>query len=129
MAHNLWLCGLCLEKSEWRDRAWLMLRNMSETTSRHSYSFSYWAILLQKYLNDFKTVICSGVNAGVLQQEILQHYLPGTYILTSKKEISELPIFEKKFFGDKIVIFVCKEDACLSPVSSVDAALHLLAHA
>ena len=54
------------------------------------------------------------------------NYLPQAYLLTSQKKISELPIFEKKFFGGNLYIFVCSELACLSPVSTVDKALRLL---
>ena len=43
-----------------------------------------------------------------------------------EKEISDLPIFQKKFFGDKMYIFVCTEQACLSPVSSVEEAFYLI---
>ncbi len=128
MAHNLWICGTCMERNEWTERAKVMLKNMSDTTLRYSYSFGYWAILLQRHLKGLKTVICTGPEMAELRREIHENYLPETYLLTSQKEISELPILEKKFFGGKMHIFVCTEQACLSPVNSVHEALYLLAH-
>ena len=128
MAHNLWICGMCMEQNEWRERAWKMLKNMSDTVERYSYSFGYWAMLLQRHLKGLKTIICAGIDTGEFREKIQENYLPEAYLLTSQKEISELPILEKKFFEGKMHIFVCTEQACLSPVNSVQEALYLLAH-
>ena len=126
MAHNLWLCGMVMENSLWVQQAALMLRNMSDTAMRYSYSFGYWAFMLERHIMGMKTVVCSGITANEYRDELQANYLPQAFILTSQKEISELPILEKKFFADKMYIFVCTEQACLSPVSSVNEALPLL---
>ena len=126
MAHNLWLCGMCMENSLWVQQAGLMLRNMSDTTTRYSYSFGYWALMLQRHVIGMKTVVCSGITANEYRKELQANYLPQAFIVTSQKEISELVVFEKKFFADKMYIFVCTEQACLSPVNSVNEALPLL---
>jgi len=126
MAHNLWICGMCLEKSEWMEQARLMWLNMNDTTVRYSQSFGYWALMLQRQAEGLKTLICTGSRENEYRREIQQTWIPQSYVLTSKKEISELPIFEKKFFADKMYIFVCTEQACLSPVSSVAEALRLI---
>ena len=126
MAHNLWICGMCMEKNDWIEQAGIMLRNMVDTATRYSYSFGYWAILLQRHVIGMKTVICAGVDARAQGAKIRAKYLPQAFLLTCEKEISNLPIFEKKFFGDKMYIFVCTEQACLSPVSSVDEAFYLI---
>ena len=126
MAHNLWICGMCLENSQLIEQASLMLRNMSNTVTRYSYSFGYWALMLQRHVTGMKTVVCAGVAASQYRKEIQAVYLPHIYILTSQKEISELPILEKKYFADKMYIFVCTEQACLSPVEGVKEALSFL---
>ncbi len=123
MAHNLWLCGMCMERSEWVEQSGRMLLQMHDTIIRHSYSFGYWAILMQRKMRGMKTIICCGKEAALARSKIQSNYLPGAYLLTYRKEISELPILEKKYFGDKLSIFVCSEQACLSPVSSVEAAI------
>ncbi len=126
MAHNLWICGMCLEKGEWVAQAQLMWHNMNDTAVRYSQSFGYWALMLQRYTVGLKTLICTGSEASEKRKEIQETCLPQVYMLTSQKKISELPIFEKKFFADKMYIFVCTEQACLSPVSSVTEALRLI---
>ncbi len=126
MAHNLWICGMCLEKSGWIEMAQGMWRNMNGTAVRYSQSFGYWALMLQRQAEGLKTVVCTGAKASAYLREIQETSLPQAYILTSQKEISDLPIFEKKIFADKMYIFVCTEQACLSPVSSVAEALRLI---
>ena len=126
MAHNLWLCGMCMERSEWIAQAGLMLNNMSDTAARYSYSFGYWVILIQRHARGMKTVVISGKDAAVERKEVQKNYLPQAFLLTLEKEISDLPILEKKYFADKMYTFVCSEQACLSPVSTVDEALRLI---
>ena len=126
MAHNLWICGMCMGQNKWIERALMMLGQMSDTSVRYGLSFGYWALLLQRHAEGLKTVICTGRQAALYKREMQAKYQPQAYILTSQKEISEVPIFEKKFFEDKLYIFVCSEQACLSPVSSVDEAFQLL---
>ena len=125
MAYNLWVCGMCMENSGWIEQSGLMLQNMSDTATRYSYSFGYWAILLQRHVAGMKMVVCSGIGADQSRKEIQANYVPHTYLVTSQKEISELPVLEKKFFADKMYIFVCTQQACLSPLESVKEALSI----
>ena len=126
MAQNLWICGMCMEKYTWIAQSRLMLQHLSDTTVKYSYSFGYWALLIQRYSAGLKTIICAGLEANDYRKEMQANYLPQSFLLTYKKEIFELPILEKKFFADKMYIFVCTEQACLSPVRSTEEALHLL---
>jgi uncharacterized protein YyaL (SSP411 family) len=126
MAHNLWLCGACMGQSEWLERAVRMLEQVSDTVMRYSYSFGYWAILLQRYHTGMRTVVCSGPGAAAESAHLRECFMPQVYTVTLEKEISELPIAEKKYFADKLLIFVCTEKACLSPVSGAEAALQLI---
>jgi len=126
MAQNLWICGMCMERGAWIAQAGGMLHSMSDTTMRYSYSFGYWALLLQRHIAGQRTVICSGINAKEARKGMAMNYLPEAYLLTLEKEISEMPILENKFFADKMYIFVCSEHACLSPVSTVNEAVYLV---
>jgi uncharacterized protein YyaL (SSP411 family) len=115
-----------MDQSHWTEQAQLMLHNMSDTIVRYSYSFGYWALLLQRHIAGLKTVVCTGKEANKYRREMLANYAPEAFLLTSQKEISEMPVLEKKFFADKLYIFVCTEKACLSPVSSPDEAFSLI---
>ena len=126
MAHNLWICGMCMEQPAYIERAVAMLRSMSDTAMRSSYSFGYWAMLLQRHVMGMKTVVNAGYGADETRKKLQEEYIPKIYAINSRKKISELRTIEKKFFEDKTCIFVCTEQACLSPVSTVNEALRLL---
>ncbi|MES2701386.1 MAG: thioredoxin domain-containing protein [Bacteroidota bacterium] len=127
MAHNLWILGMCMERSEWVMQAKKMVENMSDTAARYGYSFSYWALVLQRSIQGMKTVVCTGSGALAAAAEMRSKYLPQGYLLASEKEISDLPILEKKYLGGGLAIFVCTEQACLAPVNSVHGAFSLIA--
>jgi uncharacterized protein YyaL (SSP411 family) len=126
MAHNLWICGMCAGRSEWMGQAVKMIRDMSDMALRYSYSYGYWAMLLQRNIMGMKTIICTGKDANGQKREMQSIFMPQAFLLSLEKEISDLPVFENKFFADKMCIFVCTEQECLSPVSSVQQALHLI---
>jgi uncharacterized protein len=126
MAQNLWICGMCMEESAWIERAGRMLGNMADTTLRYSYSFGYWAILLQRYSQGLKTIVFAGKDALLYRDSMAANFVPHAYLLTCWEKIYKIPILEKKYFADKMSIFVCSERACLSPVNSVEQALNLL---
>ncbi len=126
MAYNLWVCGMCDERSSWVEQAVSMLKNMSATAARYAYSFANWGIVLQRNLRGMNTVVVGGGDALRAAAEISSKYLPHAYLVTCEKEICELPILEKKLFGSNLSIFVCTEQACLSPVSSVREAFNLI---
>lgn len=126
MAYNLWVCGMCLSQSEWIERAGRMLAAMAGTVARYSYSFSFWAILIQRKIQGMRTIVCASPHAVDFRREMLENYLPQAYLVTSAKKISELPIVEKKYFDSGMSIFVCSEEACLSPVNTIKEALLLL---
>jgi uncharacterized protein YyaL (SSP411 family) len=126
MAHNLSLLGLCMERTEWLERARQMVHGMVGTTSRYAYSFSYWAMLLQRSIVGINTVVCAGTDAKRVQETLHSKFLPQAFIMLSERETGALPILQEKKCDAGVGIFVCTEQACLAPVASVGAALELL---
>ena len=126
MAHNLWICGMCMERADWLGAAVDMIQSMADTTLRYSYSYGYWATLLQRNTEGMKTVICAGNNVSGLARNMQEKYLPHAFLLTCTKEICDLPILKNKYFDGKLHIFVCSEQACLSPVTTEEQALSLI---
>ncbi len=126
MAHNLWICGMCMEKSDWVSRSSNMIGQMSDKAMRYAYSFGYWSTLLQRQVAGMKTVILSGQESKEQSVILNENYNPQAFTVTLGNNKFELPILKNKFFGGKLSIFVCSEQACLSPVSSVGEALSLI---
>lgn len=126
MAHNLLLCGLCMERTDWIDRAERMLHGVAATVVRYPYSFAYWGMQLQRSLKGVKTVVCTGNGAKNALEEMNTHFRPEVFALACEKEICVLPIFEKKYFEGELSIFVCSKEACLPPAGSISEALSLI---
>lgn len=126
MVQNLWLCGMCMDNQEWIARSERMVANMGDIIERYSYSFGYWAIMLQRFLEGPKTVVYAGSQANAIRRQASQSFVPQAHFVTSNEKIYELPVFKNKYFEDKIHIFVCSGQACLSPVSTVNEAIDLV---
>lgn len=126
MAHNLLLLGMIMERNEWLEQAEYMLLQTTDTATRYTYSFAYWAILVQRYSREPKTILCTGDEAESMAEALRSRYLPECYLVTSRKEISDIGVLkEKKFLGESL-IFVCTRQACLPPVRRVEESLQLL---
>ena len=111
MAHNLLLLGLCMDNAAWLEQAYAMLLRIAGTAHRYTYSFSYWAMLLQQYTIGYKTAVCTGSQASYLHQRLL----PALYTITSQKEISDIPLLKNKFEWSQDSVFICTTDSCLPP--------------
>jgi uncharacterized protein YyaL (SSP411 family) len=125
MAHNLWICGMCMEKRDWIEQSGEMIAKMYGTAIRYSYSFGYWAQLVQRQEKGMQTIVCSGKEAKKHLKALHEANIPQAYTIALNNGLYDVPLLENKFFADKLYIFVCSEQACLSPVNSVKEALEL----
>ncbi len=125
-AENLLILGLCMEESARVEQALSMLGRMSGVVRRYPVSFGYWASLMQRVAFGIHTVIFTGPLAEEHRDEMLGYYQPQLYLITSRKQISELPVLQKKHLPGDSLIFVCSLQACYAPVSKVKKAFELL---
>jgi uncharacterized protein YyaL (SSP411 family) len=116
-----------MERTEWVEHAEHMMQQMSETATKYTYSFSYWSVLIQRYNAEPKTIVITGNEAGKRRQELRNYFMPESYILTSEKEIFEVPILKDKNISDESLIFVCTHQACLAPVNTIGETLQIIA--
>ncbi|MBS1585586.1 MAG: thioredoxin domain-containing protein [Bacteroidetes bacterium] len=126
MAHNLLVLGSCVERSEWTERGLFMMQQTCSTARHYTYSFAYWAMLIQRYVHGLKTAVCTGIGASRAARHIAEECMPHAYVLTSEKEIFDPTIFSDKFLSGALRIFVCTQEACLSPVDNIQAALQAI---
>ena len=126
MAENLWICGMCLDQPEWITRAKKMMHGMSANAVRNTYSFGFWARLIQKSAQGMKLVFCSGNGGENHARALRRTYLPNMFSIFSSKSSPVLPIQKNKFSADNLSIFVCSEEACSPPVSSAQQAIQLI---
>lgn len=126
MAHNLLVLGMCFEQTGWIEQGGFLLEQMSALCTPHPASFGYWATLLQRYVSGYKTVVCTGPDAARHAAALRKLFLPNVFVLTSEKQISDLPVLNQKSFFSESLIFVCTQEACLPPVDNVAACVQLI---
>ncbi|MBX2907054.1 MAG: thioredoxin domain-containing protein [Taibaiella sp.] len=126
MAQNLWLGGMLSGRQAWIEQSAVMVRAMAATASRYAYSFANWGLQLQRHAASPKVAVCSGAGAESAVNELGMKAHPHLFTIACKKEISELPLLHGKFVEGALSIFVCSDEACLSPAANVENALKLV---
>ncbi len=126
MCHNLFLLGSVMGRTDWTEQGYNMLQQMATAANRHTVSFAYWALLLQRFIKGFKTVVIAGAQADNKQEELTQQLLPQAMIWRVYKEENKIPLLAYKYFSGETYIFVCTQEVCSAPVTDVKAALKLV---
>jgi uncharacterized protein YyaL (SSP411 family) len=126
MANNLLLLGLVMERNDWLEQAKRMLYNMNVTVARYPNSFCYWGLLLQRYATGIKAITITGKGFEEMRADVQKEFLPQSFIVSSKKEISELPLLENKKNADELYIFVCTEYLCNAPINDLESVIRFV---
>ncbi len=125
MAYNLMVLGICYGNNYWIRLADGMVAKMVSQVSQYSISYGFWAGVMQRFSRGLKVVVCLGAGSDSIRREWQSGGADNTYLVTSRKEIFDIPLLEKKYFDNKNHIFVCSQEACQMPVETVAAALKL----
>ncbi len=102
-----------------------MLNNVKPEMATYGSGFSNWLDLMLNYSNAYFEVAIVGANAMQRTQELNQHYIPNILIANSTKS-GDLPLIKDRFLESETLIYVCVNNSCKLPVSSVDEALKLI---
>ena len=126
MAENLETLGICLDRQDWIEIADRMLTRMSGETTRFGTSFGYWASVLQQSVQGRQVVVTTGEKTAENHWELITEFSSGVSFITSKKEISDISVLEKKYCGNKTHIFVCSRYACQGPLTDIPSVKNLV---
>ncbi len=85
-------------------------------------NYTDWGSLLLQTTYPYYEIAVVGNNALEKAEDLHAHYLPNTLIVASSVK-SDLPLFEERFFEDDTYIFVCQNNSCKLPTTSVSDAL------
>jgi len=121
MANVLFKLGTIKNNSAYVEKSKQMLANVYDKMYSYPSGYSNWAILALKMAKPFYEVAITGKKWQSKLNQINQIYLPNKLVLGGEK--SDLELLNGKFL-DKTTIFVCKQGACLLPVTEVDAAVN-----
>ena len=121
MAHNLHILSSTFDISHYRQLADRLMSAVEKSMEEYPEGYGNWADLyLQKVLGSPEVVII-GLKAIEFYKELKAEFLPKIIFAVSEKN-SSLPIFAGRYQADKTLIFICRNQSCLQPVTSVAAA-------
>ena len=125
MAKNLFKLSHYFDNSNYLNTATRMLNNVKPEMSTYGSGFSNWLNLMLNFTNPYYEVAIVGKDAISKTMELNNNYLPNILIANSTK-IGDLPLIKNRFIDYETYIYVCVNNSCKLPVTSVDEALKLI---
>ena len=112
---------------EWKEAASNMCKRISHMIKTDSSYLSNWSSLALWINNPYLEIAIMGPHANAFTQEINQHYLPFKIITGSSSTENNIPLLENRASKDgNTYIYICNNNACLQPVTSVKEALTII---
>ncbi|WP_245598552.1 thioredoxin domain-containing protein [Sporocytophaga myxococcoides] len=122
MAQNLQKLGILLERSDFCNLAKIMAAKMKKLITTDPSWVSNWASLVTSMIEPTAEIAISGSEYLNLRKEIDKTFYPNK-ILAGTASRSEFPLLvDRPATGDQTRIFVCYNNTCQWPVTSVDDA-------
>lgn len=125
MAHNLFRLGKYFSNNDYEEKSVKMLQRFTDEIVNYGAGYSNWASLYSDLLNNYHEVCIVGKDVNEKLLELHNHYIPNAIFVVSASG-SELDILKQRFVEGKTLVYVCKNKACLIPVSEVKEAVKQL---
>ncbi len=127
MAKNLFKLSKYFPKSNYKEIALQMLKNVQENFEKNGQNYANWLELNLFATEDFYEIAIIGDQYQKKAKRIRSRYLPNTVLAgTSKK--SSLELLKNKYQPKKTLIYVCKFGSCNLPKNETDTINSLLHH-
>ena len=125
MAKNLFKLSHYFENEHYLKTATTMLNNVKPEMEEYGSGYSNWLDLMLNYSNPFYEVAIVGKDVEEKINQLHKNYLPNILIAGSNSD-NNMPLLENRFVDNKTLIYVCVNNACKLPVTSVNKAIELL---
>jgi len=125
MNFNLFRLGHFNGNKDYLSHSKIMINNVSETIKDRVTDHLLWLNNSHNYSQKFYEIAISGNNAIAKAEEIMEEYLPNVLIAASEK-VSNLYLLKDRYFKDETYIYVCVDNTCKFPVTTVPKALNLM---
>lgn len=125
MAKNLFKLSHYFDAPKYRTASDQMLKNVLPDATKYPSAFSNWLDLLENHQFKYYEIVVAGKNASDKLKDLHQHYIPNALVAGTEKESASY-LFEGRFPEDETLIYVCVNNACRLPVTTVEKALETL---
>ena len=125
MNFNLFRLGHYLGNKQYNQHSKTMINNISGKIKERVTDHLFWLWLSHNYSNKFYELAINGKNAKQKAEELMLKYLPNTLTAASNKS-SELYLLKDRYFEEETYIYVCVDNTCKFPVTTIEEAEALL---
>ncbi|MGZ3838906.1 MAG: thioredoxin domain-containing protein [Flavisolibacter sp.] len=119
MAQNLYRLSLIFDRPLWKTRAEDMVRSLGDMIAKYPTSFGVWLSLLTEMIKGTREIAIVGENRESLLVQTLGLYLPHKIIMAAAGPLPQYPLLANKGENKKTLIYLCRNYACLPPVTTV----------
>ena len=120
MAHNLQRLGILLGRTDWREMALQMLKQVEDAVKTYPRSFERWALAMLMEVYPYHEIAVVGKGAMETAARIQSRFLPNGIIAATMQGSDELPLLAEKVAGnDTALIYVCRDFTCQRPVATL----------
>jgi uncharacterized protein YyaL (SSP411 family) len=129
MAGNLYYLAIVFDEKKWLEQSRRMVQSVANAITSYPTSFGVWAAVLQNMVYGMNEVVITGSNAAQALPELLQHFIPDKIVQSASEPVADnvFSLLQGKEIKQGTAIYVCRNNTCLAPVSTVPAALELIA--
>jgi len=125
MAKNLFSLSHHLDTKNYKEMAIAMLNNVKSKMVNNASSFSNWLDLMLNFTNPYYEVVISGKDAKTKLTLLNKTYVPNI-LVSYNTGASELPLLKNRFIDGETLIYVCIDNTCKLPVSTIPKTLQLI---
>ena len=125
MAQNLFKLGHIYYNLDYLKKSRTMLSTVVPLLIDNAYSYSKWNSLLLNNAYPYYEIAVVGKEAGSKLRELSKHHIPNVLLVGSTSK-SNLALFEGRYVAEDTYIYVCQDNVCKLPVSTVEEAIKQL---
>tara|TARA_B110000483_G_scaffold65090_2_gene81300 strand:+ start:2030 stop:4132 length:2103 start_codon:yes stop_codon:yes gene_type:complete len=125
MNFNLFRLYHLLGRKDFSEKASKMIANIKDKVEERVTDHMFWLWTSLNYSDEFFELAISGPDALQKGKEISLKYIPNSVIASGNKP-SNLYLLKDRFFKDETYIYVCVDNTCKFPVSSIEEAIKLI---
>ncbi len=128
MAGNLYYLSIVFDDKKWLEQSRNMVQSVASAVTRHPTSFGVWAAVLQNMVYGINEIVVTGTHATSRLLELLHNFIPNKVLqsATAPPVNDVFSLLKGKEATSDTAIYVCKNNVCLAPVSTVSEALRLI---
>ena len=126
MAENLFYLSVVFGNPEWQRVAKELTMNLSTAVIRFPTSFAIWASVILKQTYGINEIVITGSDHAQIRNRLLQYYMPDKILQCTAFDNAEFPLMAGKTCTKEALIYLCKNNSCISPVRSLDELFSVL---